>query len=203
MKSASDGLCRLGRCVAAILCLSSMSVVGSAWALEFSADQIVKANGKVRKTIIYYRDDRWRLEHNDQGPVNITIVRKDKQEVWLLLSRIKHFKTEPYDPSLAPKIERTMEGEIKRDVIGEETFDGHPTTLYEVTVDRGEGPEQYYQWLATDLNFPLKLAKKDASWIIEYRHLKMRPVLDYLFERPLNFQPLETFDGKQVGPAKE
>lgn len=172
-----------------------MSAALPAAALEFSADQIVKMAGKTRKTTMYYRDDMWRLEHHDKGPVNVTIVRKDKQLVWLLLSRMKHFKTEPYDASWAPQVSTTMVGETAREVIGQEEFDGHPTTLYEVTVERGEGPEQYYQWVAADLNFPLKLAKKDASWIIEYRHLKMRRVSDYLFQLPVNFQPLETFDG--------
>ena len=173
-------------------------------ALEFTADQIIKSNGKTRRTIIYYRDDRWRLEHNDLGPVNVTIVRKDKQVMWLLLSRIKHFKTVPYDPSMAPKIAERMDGEIQREEIGTEVFDGHPTTLYEVTVRTGEGTEQYYQWLATDLRFPVKLAKKDASWIVEYRHLKMRKVSDYLFQLPVNFQPLETFDENKTGaPTRE
>lgn len=164
------------------------------WALEFTADQIVKSNGRTRKTVMYYRDNMWRLEHHDLGPVNVTIVRKDKQLMWLLLSRMKHFKTVPYDPAMAPKIAEKLEGETGREEIGTEVFDGHPTILYEVTTQTAEGTEQYYQWLATDLRFPVKLAKKDASWIIEYRHLKMRAVSDYLFQLPVNFQPLESYD---------
>jgi hypothetical protein len=60
-------------------------------ALEFTADQIVKAGGRQRKAVIYYRDKMWRIEHHTLSPVNVTIVRKDKQVVWLLLSRMKHF----------------------------------------------------------------------------------------------------------------
>lgn len=123
--------------------------------------------------------------------------------MWLLLSRMKHFKTEPYDPAMAPKVSERMEGEVAREEIGQEVFDGHPTILYEVTVQTAEGTEQYYQWLATDLHFPVKLAKKDASWIVEYRHLKMRAVSDYLFQLPVNFQPLESFDGNQSGAVPE
>ena len=187
----------------AVLVLLSMTPTVAS-ALEFTADQIIKTNGKTRRTIIYYRDDRWRLEHNDIGPVNVTIVRKDKHVMWLLLSRMKHFKTMPYDPSMAPKIAEHMEGEIKREEIGTEVFDGHPTTLFEVTVQTGEGTEQYYQWLATDIRFPVKLAKKDASWIVEYRHLKMRKVSDYLFQLPVNFQPLEMFDENKTGqPSRD
>lgn len=166
----------------------------AAWALEFSADQITKIDGRSRKSNIYYRDQMWRLEHHDLGPVNVTIVRKDKQVMWLLLSRMKHFKTLPYDPEQEPKVSERLEGETLREEIGQETLDGHPTTLYQVTVRKGGRDVLYYQWLATDIRFPLKLARKDGSWAVEYHHVKLRPVSDYLFQLPVNFQPLERFD---------
>jgi hypothetical protein len=163
-------------------------------ALEFTADQITRINGHARRANLYYRDDRWRLEHHDLSPVNVTIVRKDKQVMWLLLSRMRHFKTVPYDPEQAPKVGEKLDGETAREEIGTETLDGHPAMLYLVTVLNGNRTEEYYQWLATDIRFPLKLAKKDGSWIVEYRNVKLRPVSDFLFQLPLNFQPLEEFD---------
>jgi len=171
-----------------------LQVSDTTWALEFSADQITNTNGHSRKANIYYRDDRWRLEHHDLNPVNVTIVRKDKQIMWLLLSRMRHFKTVPYDPDQAPKVHEKLDGEVKREEIGTETLDGHPTTLYQVTVQEANREDVYYQWLATDIRFPLKLARKDGSWQVEYRHVKLRPVSDFLFQLPVNFQPLEEFD---------
>jgi hypothetical protein len=166
-----------------------------AWALEFSADQVTRANGKTHIANIFYRDDRWRLEHQETGPVNVTIVRKDKQVMWLLLSRLKHFKEIPYDSAQAPKVQEKLEGEISRDRIGTETLDGHPTALYEVRVQEGGRTDTYYQWLATDIHFPLKLARKDGSWMVEYRRVRIGRVSDFLFQLPVNFQPLESFDG--------
>ena len=55
----------------------------------------------------------------------------------------------------------------------------------------------------TDLQFPMKLAKKDGSWIVEYQHVKMRAVSDYLFNLPVNFQPLEDFDKEPASQLKE
>jgi len=182
-----------------IACAVWLASLSDARALEFSADQITRINGKSRKANLYYRDEMWRLEHHDLGPVNVTIVRKDKQVTWLLLSRMRHFKTVPYDPEQAPKVTELLEGEVAREEIGTETLDGHPTTLYEVTVRRGDKTDLYYQWLATDIRFPMKLAKKDGSWIVEYRHVKLRPVSDFLFQLPLNFQPLEEFDQNKTG----
>lgn len=165
-----------------------------AWGLEFTADQIVKVGRKTQKANLYYRDDRWRLEHQSMGPVNVTIVRKDKQLMWLLLSRVRHFKTLPYDPAQEPKLSKHLEGEVSREEIGTETREGHPTILYEVTVKEGEETDVYYQWFATDIEFPMQLTRKDGSWSVEYRHVRLRPVIDYLFQLPLNFYPLEEFD---------
>jgi hypothetical protein len=171
-----------------------MATDASAWALEFTADQITKVNGRVRKANLYYRDEMWRLEHHEISPVNVTIVRKDKQVMWLLLSRMKHFKTLPYDPEQEPKVFERLSGEVGRETIGNEVFDGHPTTLYQVTVREHDREVIYYQWVATDLHFPMKLARKDGSWIVEYRNVKLRPVSDLMFQLPVNFQPLEEFD---------
>jgi hypothetical protein len=163
-------------------------------ALEFTADQITKADGRIQKAIIYYRDNMWRIEHHSMGPVNVTIVRKDKQVVWMLLSRMRHFKTVPYAADHDLKVSERLEGEVAREEIGKEVREGHPTILYQVTTKQGERVDVYYQWVATDIHFPMKLARKDGSWIVEYQHVKMRPVSDYLFQLPVNFQPLEEFD---------
>ena len=170
---------------------------GSVQAVEFSADQITKANGKTHISNIYYREDRWRLEHQDPGPVNVTIVRKDKQVMWMLLSRLKHYKEVPFEPAQTPKVHEQLEGETSRSAICTETLDGHPTTLYEIRVQDSEKTSDYYQWLATDIHFPLKLMKKDGSWSVEYRRVRVGPLSDFLFQLPVNFQPLEKF-----GPPK-
>jgi hypothetical protein len=180
-----------------------MALNSSALALEFTADQVTKIDGKTHKAFIYYRDQMWRIEHNSMGPVNVSIVRKDKQVVWMLLSRMKHFKTVPYDAEQDLRVTEVLEGEVSRQEIGTEIREGHPTILYEVTTKQGERVEQYYQWVATDIHFPMKLAKKDGSWIVEYQHVKLRAVSDYLFNLPVNFQPLEEFDKKPSVQPKE
>ncbi|HRB82352.1 MAG TPA: hypothetical protein PK614_08850, partial [Nitrospira sp.] len=82
----------VGRLVTLLAVLWSLAAA-EAGALEFTADQITKINGRTQKSNIFYRDNMWRIEHHTMGPVNISIVRKDKKVVWLLLSRMKHFKT--------------------------------------------------------------------------------------------------------------
>ena len=186
-----------------VLLMVGFTIPDLTFALEFTADQITKIDGRTHKAFIYYRDQMWRIEHHSLGPVNVTIVRKDKQVVWHILSRMKHFKTLPYDAEQELRVTPVLEGEISRQEIGTEVREGHPTILYEVTTRQGERVEQYYQWIATDLQFPMKLAKKDGSWIVEYQHVKMRAVSDYLFNLPVNFQPLEDFDKEPASQLKE
>jgi len=188
--------------ITAFILTMGIWVSGAAWALEFTADRITKIDGRTGKANIYYRDDMWRIEHHTMGPVNVSIVRKDKQVVWMLLSRMKHFKTIPYSADQDLWVTENLDGEVSREEIGQETREGHPTILYEVVTKHGERTEVYYQWLATDIHFPMKLAKKDGSWIVEYQHVKLRAVTDYLFQLPLNFQPLEEFK-KEVEPEKK
>jgi len=178
--------------LAAALCVTGP--LQNAWALEFVAEQITRIDGHSRKASIYYRDDRWRIEHNDLGPVNVTIARKDRQVMWCLLSRLKHFKTLALDQAQAPRVAVLLDGEVGREAIGTEVLDGHPTTLYEVTVATDMmQTEVFYQWLATDIQFPLKLAKKNGNWIVEYQRVKLRPVSEQMFQLPLNYLPLEAF----------
>ncbi|MGH7147161.1 MAG: hypothetical protein ACREIJ_04570 [Nitrospiraceae bacterium] len=170
----------------------SMLLVGlPAWAVEFTADQVTKIDGRSHKANIYYRDTMWRIEHHSMGPVNVSIVRKDKQVVWLLLSRIRQFKTVPYSGELDPMVTEKLEGEVSREEIGQETREGHQTILYEVTTKQGERTEVYYQWVATDIRFPMRLMKKDGSWSVEYQHVKIRPLSDSLFQLPIYFGPLD------------
>ena len=195
----------MSRLLAVIVAALALSSSLPGWALEFTADQVTKIDGRTHKAYVYYRDRMWRIEHLTMGPVNVSIVRKDKQVIWLLLSRMKHFKTLPYSSEQDLRVSEQLEGEVSRQAIGTEVREGHPTILYEVTTKQGELIEVYYQWVATDIHFPMKLARKDGSWIVEYQHVKLRSVSDYLFNLPLNFHPLEDFKKQEasepVGPG--
>ncbi len=188
----------MSRLLVFIIAALLLSIALPARGVEFTADRITKMNGRTARVAVYYRDDRWRIEHHTTGPVNVTIVRKDQQVVWLLLSRMKHFKTVPYTAEQDLMVTEKLDGEVSREEIGTETREGHPTVLYEVTTKHGERTEVFYQWLATDIRFPMKIAKKDGNWIVEYQHVKIRSLPDYLFRLPINFQPIEEFK-KDIG----
>jgi len=119
-------------------------------ALEFTAERFSRTGRDIHHARIFYRDNMWRLEYNEPGPVSVTIVRADRNQVWHLIPSIHHFKTESYGSDYALHLTITLDNETSRDFVGTQVLDGHPTALYEV-VATGPGGQQetYYQWVAT------------------------------------------------------
>lgn len=159
-------------------------------ALEFTADRTTRTDQGLHHSHIFYRDQMWRLEHNEKGPVSVTIVRQDRDQVWHLLPSTHHFKVVSFHRDYALHMGVQLDNETCREVIGTQILDGHPTTLYEVTVSSPGGQtDTYYQWIATDINFSLKLAKKNGDWMVEYHHVKLGPVAESFFQLPHRYLP--------------
>mgnify|MGYP001594689202 CR=1 FL=1 len=74
--------------------------------------------------------------------------------------------------------------------MGSETIDGHPSTKYEVTAKVDDKTMTTYQWLATDINFPVKTAAVDGSWTVEYKDIMLGSQPDSLFELPAGYQKM-------------
>jgi hypothetical protein len=175
-----------------ILVAGALWTSAGAWALELVAERVMRIDGQSRRESIYYRDNMWRIERNASGPVNVMIVRKDKGVVWLLLSRAGLFKTVNYEEEYAQLVNERLNGETAREIIGMEQLNGHPTTVYRITVATGgEKTEVYYQWFATDLQFPLRLARKDDDWLVEYAHVHVTHVSDFMFQLPRSYRPIQ------------
>lgn len=163
----------------------------SAGSVEFVADQMIQTGDRVYRASLFCREDMCRIEHNDPGSIDVTIVRKDKGLMWLLLARMKQFKTLPLEPGTGLLIQSTRGKEIAREVIGTETLDGHPTTVSQVTMRDGNQNIVYYQWWAEDMHLPLRVARKDGAWIVQYKNIKLSRISTQMFELPLHYRPID------------
>jgi hypothetical protein len=165
--------------------------INSAVAMEFSADTVTtyKGGGKIIGKL-YYKPDRFRMEmktHEDM----IVITRMDKKVAWNIMPAMKMYMEMPFDLKNRPMVEDKFEGETERKLIGSETIDGHPTKKYLITYKSGNRTDQVYQWIATDINFPLKTAAIDGSWIQEFRNVSVSSQPNSLFEIPAGYQKME------------
>jgi len=179
------------RCTSArwlLFWLASIPIGGltqTATALDFSAERIVKNGKSVVTAHVNAKDDRWRFEFTQpQGGASIIIVRMDRHSSWLILSKRRQYLEVPIAREHQLAVSETMEGEVSRELVGDETLNGYPTELFEVTVAENGETRQYYQWVTKVQRFPVKTVSKQGQWSEEYRHVIFTPQSSFLFELP-------------------
>ena len=154
-------------------------------ALDFSAERIVKSGKSVVTAHVNAKDDRWRFEFaQPQGGASIIIVRMDRHSSWLILSKRRQYLEVPIASNHRLAVSETMEGELSREFVGEQTLNGYPTELFEVTVAGSGGSRQYYQWVTKVQRFPVQTVSKQGKWSEEFRHVIFTEQSPFLFELP-------------------
>lgn len=174
--------------ILALFIIFSLAALGQIWAAEFVADVINKVRGKTFHAKIYMKTNKIRLEN--QGQQNYSIVRMDKNVVWLIFPKDKvYMEMISYENQASATL---LKGEIGRKFLGTETINGWETKKYEVTIkEEEEKTIKAWQWISTALNYPIKISAADGSWSSEYKNLKMESQPDSLFELPAGFQKME------------
>jgi hypothetical protein len=173
--------------ILALFIIFSLAALGQIWAAEFVADVINKVRGKTFHAKIYMKTNKIRLEN--QGQQNYSIVRMDKNVVWLIFPKDKvYMEMISYENQASATL---LKGEIGRKFLGTETINGWETKKYEVTIKEEEKTIKAWQWISTALNYPIKISAADGSWSSEYKNLKMESQPDSLFELPAGFQKME------------
>ncbi len=171
-----------------LIWLASIPVGGlthNAMALDFSAERIVKNGKSVVTAHVNAKDDRWRFEFaQPQGGASIIIVRMDRHSSWLILSKRRQYLEVPIARDHQLAVRETMEGELSREFVGDETLNGYPTELFEVTVAENGETRQYYQWVTKVQRFPVKTVSKQDKWSEEFRHVIFTEQSPFLFELP-------------------
>ena len=156
------------------------------WGLEFSAEQTVRNGAQSLTGKIYFKADRWRVEMaSPEGP-KVAIHRLDKVVTWLLLPN-KTYVELPIRIDQIPLVAPKIEGETGRKLVGKQQMGGRSTEKYEVTVDIKGQKTIMYQWIAPDINFPMKTASADGSWESAYTYVKEGPQPASLFELPAGY----------------
>jgi outer membrane lipoprotein-sorting protein len=174
-------------------------ISGSAFAIEFTADTISTYNGHKTSGKIYFKKDKTRMDMESPQEM-IAITRLDKKLIWNIMPKEKMYMEFPLKQENKPLVQEKFEGEIERKYIGDETIDGHPTKKYLVKYKVKDNEQQVYQWMATDINFPIKTSAVDGSWSHEYKNIKMEAPDDSLFELPAGYTKIQMPGGMNFKP---
>jgi outer membrane lipoprotein-sorting protein len=160
---------------------------GSSIAAEFSADLLLKQDGKNTTGKVYVKGDKTRQEFVQQGQKQITIMRPDKGVTWILMPAEKIYMemSSQEGPAYNPQLDQNIKDKAEIKSLGKETVNGyvcdksqyiyHDTSLGTLT-----------QWISKKFNYPIKTEYKSSSgyMLIEYKNIQEGNVQNSLFEVP-------------------
>jgi hypothetical protein len=156
-------------------------------AYELSADMITKDGDQKQTGKLYVKGQKYRIEMKSGS--EYAIIRHDKNKSWIVMPEQKAYIEMPFDPKKTPAIEEKNFSSADRKLLGSETIDGRRTNKYHVRAGEAGEDNSFYQWVASDLNFPIKTAAINGSWSIEYQNITTS-VPDSLFEIPDNYEKI-------------
>ena len=163
----------------------SGAIARHAVAYDLSADTVMVEKGRAQEGRIYIKGENYRIQRN--GESEYIIIRHDREVMWVMMPQEKVYVELPLDEAKTPRIQEMNQGEASRKFLGAEEVDDHPSDKYEITLKEGSKTESFYQWTATDINFPIRTAAPDGEWLVEFRNIK-QGVPDSLFEIPADYQ---------------
>jgi len=157
----------------------------SAGGAEFSAKMVLRQNGQDVLGKIYVKDGKMRQDFLDDRGQTITIVRRDKHRVWVILPADNTYVEMPLGLHLPGQfLQIPPEAMSKRQVCSEE-LGGFQVDRIEVTLRGGPlGTTRQTYWVAPKLGLPIKTITADHQYSVEYRDIQEKKLEDKLFEVP-------------------
>lgn len=176
-----------------ILFVAVLSLSVSSNAAEFSADMINTSPMGNIEGKMFFKGGNFRQEMMMGGQKQITIFRKDKEVVWVLMpAQMMYMEMQagsqqnmaPVDPDQIDKL-----GGKK--YLGKEKVNGYMCSKYRYTFhDKSSGTAIY--WISDKLQFPIKMQTQgtSGSMSMEYRNIQEKTVPASLFNIPGGFHKM-------------
>ena len=162
------------------------SFAAGALALDLSGEFLNKTGKTVTKGKIFLSENKARME--SMG--SVMILRMDKKVVWMLMPKQKMFIEQVMESKKSVGLSNKVEGETKREKLGEETVNGMKCDKFKVTFKTGDKTETVLQWISKEFSFPVKTASPDGKWSMEFTKLSKAPQPGSLFEVPSGFKKM-------------
>ena len=152
---------------------------------EFSAMMVLKQKGRVMPGKIYIKDGKMRQDFLDERGHTITIVRRDKRRIWIIMPWEKTYVEMPLGFHLPGQFMQIPPEAVSRRRVCTEEISGYQVDRIEVIVPGGS--RQTY-WVAPKLGVPIKTVCPEGQYSVEYSNIRERQLEDRLFEVPPDCQ---------------
>jgi len=168
---------------------------GSAAAAQFSAQMLIKDGDKLIPGKIYQQDGKLRQEFNDDIGRTVTIVRPDKQVVWVILPMERAYLEMPLTRKLPGQFIQIPGNAVGKRQVGKEQVNGYEAEKYQFSVWSRRGLEKQTVWVSTKLGAPVKLVCDQTRYCVEYQSIREGVQSNYLFEVPPGYKKLSSMAG--------
>ena len=177
----------------AIFLITVMVLSVSVNAVDITADMIHKSPMGSFKGKMFLKGDNLRQEMDIRGEKQITIFRKDKGVVWILMpGQMMYMEMMAgSQKNMAPVDPDELEKMGKKKFIGKEKVNGYMCSKYHYTFnDPSIGAATY--WISEKLNFPVRMEMDGPSghMVTEYRNIQEKTMPDSLFNIPSGYPKL-------------
>jgi len=162
-------------------------------AAEFSADMInTSPMGKIEGKM-FFKKGNFRQEMMMGGQKQITIFRKDKNVVWVLMpAQMMYMEMQAgSQQNMAPVDPDEIDKLAEKKYLGKENVNGYVCSKYRYSFhDKSSGTAIY--WISDKFNFPIKMQAQGTSGTMsmEYRNIQEKTVPASLFNIPGGFQKM-------------
>jgi uncharacterized cupredoxin-like copper-binding protein len=169
----------------------TLALPGWTLAAEFSAQMITRSTdlGETQGKI-YVKGDKFRQEFGAGEEAHISILRPDKQLVWMIMPTQKIYMEMALTAQATDKMMRLPQDKAQMKLLGPETVNGYAADKYETVAKDNGKSSHYYVWVAKKLGLPIKMTSPDGSFSMEYQNIKEGGVPDSLFEIPAGYQKM-------------
>jgi len=159
-------------------------------AAEFTANMVEKTGDKTKTSQLYVKGDNYRIEAREGGEPVVVLVNQSAGTTTIMSTTDKQYrqvKTDDWqslanDPIQAARFSRTL-GE--NETLGEETVGGHLCEPRRTTIS---GKVAFTEWIAKDLNFPIKIILYgETEQSMELTDIKLTSLDDSLFVMPSGY----------------
>jgi outer membrane lipoprotein-sorting protein len=175
-------------------CLLPWLLVGLAaplcvWGAEFTAKMVLREHGQDVLGKIYVKDGKMRQDFIDDRGQTITIVRRDKHRVWVILPSKNTYVEMPLGLHLPGQFLQVPPEAISKRQVCREEMNGYQVDRIEVTLRGGPlGTTRQTFWVAPKLGLPIKTVTQDRQYSVEYREIQEKKLEDRLFEVPPGYR---------------
>jgi len=177
--------------LAGFLVLTALGLLaGPISAAEFSAVVVRRLNSQESQGKVYVKGDKVYREFVTGREVTITILRPDKEVIWMVMPGRKVYMEMPLTEEMTRELGQLAKDQASMTHLGTETVNGYLSDKYETSVKNNGGFIKHTMWVSKKLGVPIKITSPEGSFSMDYRDIKEGGVPDSVFEAPAGYQKM-------------